>query len=148
MRDWVHSFGHCLVSHILWHIAVNSLTSSDPACFKSSAGTLSTPGDLPAFNMRTASSTSSFNIPSFVTLAQDVISDPRFVLLPFLPKHLRGCFLKYFLHVVSECVDVIFQKVEGTKSATDLGLTDFCNLQVLQFVQVESFNVQHIWFIR
>ena len=62
MTDWVHSFGHCLVSHFLWQIASNSLMSSDPAFFKSSPGTLSTPEDLPAFSERNAFSTSSFII--------------------------------------------------------------------------------------
>ena len=74
MMDWVHSSGHCLVSHILWQIAVNRLMRSDPACFKSSARTLSTPGDLPAFSDYTPSSTSSFII--------GASPDSQFVLMP------------------------------------------------------------------
>ena len=60
MGDWVHSFGHSFVSHILLQIAVNILVSSGPAYFSSSAGALSIPGDLPSFSVHTASSTSSF----------------------------------------------------------------------------------------
>ena len=52
--DCVHFFDHFFVSQISWHIAV--VAASPP--FSSSEGVLSTPGDFPAFRLRTASSAS------------------------------------------------------------------------------------------
>ena len=55
--DCVHSFGHSFASQILWHIDVRTVFVASRPFLSSSVAMLSTPGDFPAFRLRTASST-------------------------------------------------------------------------------------------
>ena len=58
MSDFVHSFGHVLVSQIVCHMIINASIIASPPCLISSAGMLSAPGDFCVFSIRIASSNS------------------------------------------------------------------------------------------